>query len=182
MRTRRRHAKKRHPQAREAARHRGRALQPGPGHGGRAKMPYLLDVIYLVALVAASPWLLWKAISTGKYREGLAARLLGRVPVRSGARTCVWLHAVSMGEVNLLAPLIEELARRRPDWECVVSTTTRTGYALARRKYAHLTVFYSPLDFSWAVRAAMRRIQPDLLVLAELELWPNLIAAARRHG
>jgi 3-deoxy-D-manno-octulosonic-acid transferase len=145
-------------------------------------MPYLLDAVYLFALVAASPWLVWKAISTGKYREGLAARLLGRVPVRSGARTCVWLHAVSMGEVNLLAPLIEELARRRPDWECVVSTTTRTGYALARRKYAHLKVFYSPLDFSWAVRAAMRRIRPDLLVLAELELWPNLIRAARRHG
>jgi 3-deoxy-D-manno-octulosonic-acid transferase len=145
-------------------------------------MPYLLNTVYLFALVAAFPWLMWKAISTGKYREGLAARLLGRVPLRSGGRTCIWLHAVSVGEVNLLAPLIEELARRRPDWQCVVSTTTRTGYALARRKYCHLTVFYSPLDFSWAVRTAMRRIRPDLLVLAELELWPNLIRAARRHG
>ncbi|RIK79393.1 MAG: 3-deoxy-D-manno-octulosonic acid transferase, partial [Planctomycetota bacterium] len=49
-------------------------------------------------------------------------------------------------------------------------------------KYADRTVFYCPLDFTWAVAAAMRRLRPDLLVLAELELWPNLIAAAKRRG
>jgi len=54
--------------------------------------------------------------------------------------------------------------------------------ALARKKYPHLTVFYCPLDFSWAVRAAMRRVRPDVLVLAELELWPNLIHYARKAG
>ena len=54
--------------------------------------------------------------------------------------------------------------------------------ALAKKKYPDNTVFYCPLDFSWAVEAAMRRIRPDVLVLAELELWPNLIRAARRHG
>ena len=57
-----------------------------------------------------------------------------------------------------------------------------TGMALARKRYPDLSVFYAPLDFSWAVSAAMRRIRPHALVLAELELWPNLIAAARRHG
>ena len=54
--------------------------------------------------------------------------------------------------------------------------------ALATKKYPELTVFYCPLDFSWAVPAAMRRIRPDVLVLAELELWPNLIRAARAAG
>ena len=54
--------------------------------------------------------------------------------------------------------------------------------ALAKKKYAEHSVFYCPLDFSWATAAAMRRIRPDLLVLAELELWPNLIRAARHHG
>jgi 3-deoxy-D-manno-octulosonic-acid transferase len=92
------------------------------------------------------------------------------------------LHAVSVGEVNLLAPLVEELARRRPQWECVVSTTTATGYALAKTRFPSLTVFYCPLDFTWAVRTAMRRVRPDLLVLAELELWPNLVAAAKATG
>jgi 3-deoxy-D-manno-octulosonic-acid transferase len=145
-------------------------------------MSYLLNVAYLALLVAASPWLVYKSISTGKYREGLAARLLGLAPKRAGSKPCVWLHAVSVGEVNLLAPLLEELARRRPDWECAISTTTRTGYALARRRYSRHLVFYCPLDFSWAVRTAMRRVRPDLLVLAELELWPNLVHAARQRG
>src|SRR5204863_7107990 len=55
-------------------------------------------------------------------------------------------------------------------------------YELARKKYADLSVFYCPLDFSWAVRTAMRRARPTILVLAELELWPNLIAAAKNYG
>jgi len=148
-------------------------------------VPYLLNLFYLLLLVAASPWLLWQAVRKGKYREGYAAKFLGLVPRRTSAgsgKKCVWLHAVSVGEVNLLAPLLKEIERQRPDWECVVSTTTMTGYALARKKYAPRTVFYCPLDFSWAVNTAMRRVRPDLLVLAELELWPNLIRAARRHG
>ncbi len=145
-------------------------------------MPYLLNVFYLLLILAALPWLAVAAIRKGKYREGYAAKLFGRVPRRVSGKTCIWLHAVSVGEVNLLAPLIREIARRRSDWECVVSTTTMTGMALARKKYAELTVFYCPLDFSWAVRAAMRRVRPELLVLAELELWPNLIRAARQSG
>ena len=89
----------------------------------------------------------------------------------------MWLHAVSVGEVNLLAPLLKEIAQERPDWQCVISTTTMTGMALATKKYPGHSVFYCPLDFSWAVSAAMRRMRPDVLVLAELELWPNLVAA-----
>lgn len=145
-------------------------------------MRFLLNAVYLVLLLAASPWLAWQAIRKGKYREGFAAKFLGRVPVRTGTRPCLWLHAVSVGEVNLLATLLKEFARRHPDWECVVSTTTMTGMALAKKKYPELTVFYCPLDFSWAVDSALRRIRPDLLVLAELELWPNFIQAAKNQG
>jgi 3-deoxy-D-manno-octulosonic-acid transferase len=89
---------------------------------------------------------------------------------------------VSVGEVNLLATLLAEIASERPDCECVISTTTATGYALAKKKYPHLTVFYCPWDFSWAVRRALGRIRPDMLVLAELELWPNLIRLSRAAG
>ncbi len=143
---------------------------------------YVLDLFYLLLLLVCSPWLLWQAIRKGKYREGYGAKLLGAAPVRQGDRVCVWIHAVSVGEVNLVRPLIAAIRQRRPDWECVLSTTTMTGMALARTRYPDLGVFYAPLDFSWAVSAAMRRIRPHALVLAELELWPNLIAAARRHG
>ncbi len=145
-------------------------------------MPYLLNLIYMLLILAALPWLVLASMRKGKYREGYAAKFLGRVPRRESEGKCIWLHAVSVGEVNLLAPLLREIRRRRPDWECVVSTTTMTGMALARKKYSDLSVFYCPLDFSWAVRAAMRRIRPDVLVLAELELWPNLIRAARQSG
>jgi 3-deoxy-D-manno-octulosonic-acid transferase len=102
--------------------------------------------------------------------------------VRQGNATCVWLHAVSVGEVNLLATTIGTLSRERPEGTLVLSTTTKTGYELAKKKYPNHTVFYCPLDFSWATREAMRRVKPDLLVLAELELWPNLIAAAKEQG
>jgi 3-deoxy-D-manno-octulosonic-acid transferase len=143
---------------------------------------YLLNVLYVLLLVIASPWLVLRSLRTGRYREGFAAKLLGRVPRRESDRPCVWFHAVSVGEVNLLAPLLAEIARRHPDWECVISTTTTTGLALARKKYPGHAVFYCPLDFSWAVKAALRRIRPRALVLVETELWPNLILAAKARG
>lgn len=145
-------------------------------------MPYLLNIIYLLLILLAVPWLIVQAVRKGKYREGFAAKFLGIVPRRTSIKKCLWLHAVSVGEVNLLAPLLKMIERERPEWECVISTTTMTGMALARKKYPHITVFYCPLDFSWAVKAAMRRVRPDMLVLTELELWPNLIQGARRRG
>jgi 3-deoxy-D-manno-octulosonic-acid transferase len=145
-------------------------------------VPYLLNVLYLLLIIFSLPWLLWQAMRKGKYRQGYAAKFLGLVPQRTSDKKCLWLHAVSVGEVNLLLPLVRLIERERPDWECVISTTTATGMELARKKFSKLTVFYCPLDFTWAVSAAMRRIRPDILVLAELELWPNLIRAARRHG
>lgn len=145
-------------------------------------MPYLLNCIYLILIVCFSPYLAYAALRHGKYRDGWGPKYLGHVPPRAGDRPCVWLHAVSVGEVNLLQPLLALLGQEHPTWECVISTTTRTGLALARKKYAGYQVFYCPLDFTWAVRQAMRRMRPNLLVLAELELWPNLIRAAREHG
>ena len=147
---------------------------------------WLLNAVYLTLLVLASPWIFWTAIKQEKYRAGFAEKLLGRVPPRAGQRAgqrpCVWLHAVSVGEVNLLETVLTEMESRTADWELVISTTTKAGYDLARRKYADHTVFYCPLDFTWAVRTALRRVRPDVLVLAELELWPNLIRAAKQFG
>jgi 3-deoxy-D-manno-octulosonic-acid transferase len=145
-------------------------------------VPYLLNIVYLLLILLSLPWLLWQSLRKGKYREGYAAKFLGRVPRRSSTKTCLWLHAVSVGEVNLLAPLLKMIEQERPEWECVISTTTTTGMALAKKKYPRQTVFYCPLDFSWAVKTAMRRVRPDVLVLAELELWPNLIRAAKKQG
>jgi 3-deoxy-D-manno-octulosonic-acid transferase len=145
-------------------------------------MPFLLNLIYLILLVAAAPALVYRALRRGRYREGWSEKLLGRAPLRIGDRPCVWFHAVSVGEVLLLRPILSALTRRRPGWEVVVSTTTETGLAVARRTYPDLVTFYAPLDFTWATRHAMARVRPTVLALVELELWPNMVWAAKRAG
>lgn len=145
-------------------------------------MSRFLNVIYIIALSLASPWLIYKSWQKRKYREGWRQKFLGRCPERVGRGPCVWFHAVSMGEVRLLQPLIAELERRRPDWDVVISTTTETGLSQARTLFPELLTFYAPLDFSWATRQAMKRIRPTTLALVELELWPNLIRAAEESG
>jgi len=145
-------------------------------------MPIVLNLIYLVLLAAVSPFLAFRAWKSGKYREGWIEKLLGHAPVRVGDRPCLWFHAVSVGEIQLLRPLIAEFARRRPGWEVVVSTTTTTGLRLARQTYPDLVTFFAPLDFSWSTRKALARIRPTILALVELEVWPNLVRAAKRSG
>ena len=145
-------------------------------------MAYLYNFAYLVIIILASPFLIASSIRNGKYRQGWAAKFLGFVPRCRNDKPCIWLHAVSVGEVNLLQPILAEISLKHPDWECVISTTTLSGMDLAKRKYSQYTVFYCPLDFSWAVANAFRRIKPDMLVLIELEIWPNIIRTAHKKG
>ena len=145
-------------------------------------MPCLLNLIYATLLAACSPVLLYRSLRSGKYREGWREKFLGQAPHRIGDSPCVWFHAVSVGEALLLRPVIAELRRRRPNWEVVISTTTRTGLAVARRTYPDLVTFYAPLDFSWSTRQAVSRVRPTVLALVELELWPNLVWSAKGAG
>ncbi|MEZ6087212.1 MAG: glycosyltransferase N-terminal domain-containing protein [Pirellulaceae bacterium] len=145
-------------------------------------MAYLLNIAYLIVAVSLSPLIVWRSLRTGKYRTGWSAKLWGNVPRRTSDRPCVWLHAVSVGELNLLPKVIDRLRETRPELEIVISTTTATGMELAHRRFTDYPVFYCPLDFSWSVRRAMKRLRPSMLVLCELELWPNLIRFARRSG
>ncbi len=142
-------------------------------------MPLFLNVVYLALLFLLAPWFIYKALTTGKYRRGLWRKFTGATCDRQGDATCVWFHGVSVGEVHLLRQLIAAFRRRHPDWQCVVSTTTDTGFDEARRCFPDLEVFYWPFDFSWAVRRALRRVRPSLVVLAESQIWPNFLAAAR---
>ncbi len=145
-------------------------------------MRYLLNIIYLMLIAVWSPCLLYAALRHGKYRQGLAQKLLGRVPRRENKNPCIWMHAVSVGEVNLLSSILQRVQRQMPGCDCVISTTTKSAFEFARKKYADYSVFYCPLDFSWAVDTAMGRVRPSVLMLVELELWPNLLASARRNG
>ena len=146
-------------------------------------MPYLLNILYLLLLVVCSPWLLYAAIRKGKYREGFAAKFLGRVPLRQGDARCVWLHAVSVGEVNLLAPLLMRLEREHPDWVCVISTTTKTGYSAGPQEVRAADRVLLPTGFQLGgPRARCAGSGRTCSMLAELELWPNLIRAAKSTG
>lgn len=145
-------------------------------------MRYLLNLAYLGLLAITSPWLVYQSIRTGKYRDGWSAKFFGRVSCPDDDRPTIWLHAVSVGEVNLVSTMMDELRRRFPGHAFVVTATTRTGFELASKRFAEHTVSYAPLDFSWAVAEALDRIRPSMLVLVELELWPNLIRTASARG
>lgn len=143
----------------------------------------LYNLALLIGLVLSAPWWLWRMASTHKYREGIGARL-GSVPawLRNSAdtRPVIWVHAVSVGEVLAVVRLVGELERAFPAHRILVSTTTRTGQDLARQRFGSEKVFYCPLDLPWATRAYLNVLQPTLLILAETEFWPNLLAGCFR--
>lgn len=144
---------------------------------------FFYNLALLVALVAGSPWWLLRLTATGKYREGLRQRLgVASRLRRDRGKPLIWIHAVSVGEVLAVSRLVRELESALPDCFVAISTTTRTGQALARERFGAGRVFYSPLDFPWAVRAHLNALQPRMLVLAETEFWPNLLTACFRRG
>ncbi len=145
-------------------------------------MPWILNLAYVALLLAVSPVLLYRRLVHGKYRGGWGEKIWGRLPERDGSRPCLWLHAVSVGEVLQLRPLMKLLTAQRPGWDFVITTTTRTGLDVAKKEFAQHTVCYCPLDFSWAVCNAISRLKPSAIVLVELELWPNLVLTASRLG
>jgi 3-deoxy-D-manno-octulosonic-acid transferase len=145
---------------------------------------FFYNLALLGALLAGAPVWLWRIATTQKYREGLAQRL-GRVP--STLRTAntppaIWLHAVSVGEVLAVSRLVQELSSAFPGHRILISTTTRTGQALARERCGSDRVFYCPLDLLWAVRRYLNALQPRMLILAETEFWPNLLNSCFRRG
>jgi 3-deoxy-D-manno-octulosonic-acid transferase len=145
-------------------------------------MAYLLDAVYLLALLLLSPWLLYKALTTGKYRRGLWRKFRGDALLRDGDAPCAWFHGVSVGEIHLLGTIVRRFREHHPDWQCAISTSTDTGFDEARKRFSDLPVFFWPFDFSWAVHRALRRVNPSLVVLAEGELWPNFLSAAKERG
>lgn len=143
-------------------------------------MTFLLDLLYGLLVGLGWPYLLYRRLTRGP--SGIPLReYFGRVPSRPVSAHCVWLHAVSLGEINATRTLLAELRRRSPATVVVLSSTTKTGLDRARQLYPGHIVFRFPLDFSFAIRALLARIRPSVIVLLELEVWPNLIeiAAAR---
>jgi len=144
-------------------------------------MRWIANFIYLMAGLCYLPVALYHAVVFGKNRRGWAQRF-GFVPEFPTSRVRVWIHAVSLGEVNATTRVVQELSDRMEFVDIVVSTTTDTGYARAVELYGNERVFRFPLDFSPVIARALRRIKPTLIVLVELEVWYNLttMATAKR--
>jgi 3-deoxy-D-manno-octulosonic-acid transferase len=150
----------------------------------------ILDILYVVGLLFALPFLLIKSARTGKYRSDWPARL-GRVPAEArkpaGIRRLM-LHCVSVGELLSVRLLVDRLLAADPQLQIVVTTTTDTGTARSREIYSapayanRVIPLRYPLDFSFGIRRFLDTVQPDAIVLVELETWPNFIRLAKsRH-
>lgn len=149
----------------------------------------------VAAIIVASPYWLFRMISSGRYRDGLAQRLGSVSPALRefvADRRTIWVHAVSVGEVMAARRLVALLGEIDPKTPVVVSTTTRTGHQVARELFeagwrsgdsaAVSRVFYFPLDFRWIVRRYLRALRPEILVLMESELWPRILVETHREG
>lgn len=148
-------------------------------------MIWIYRIVFFPLLLSLLPYYLWRMWRRGGYRKGLLHRFgwIQDVPLKQEACRRIWFQAVSVGEVLALGPLMKRLT------ECagidiLLTTTTSTGYTLARKLYASdrkVTIAVFPLDF-WLFRWwAWNRVQPDLTVLMEGELWPEHIHQARQR-
>ncbi|MCP4454297.1 MAG: 3-deoxy-D-manno-octulosonic acid transferase [Planctomycetes bacterium] len=138
-------------------------------------------MIYLVAAVALSPMVLYRVLRHGRYRTGWSERF-GDVHRKNPDKPCIWLHGVSVGEINATKTVITELEAQYPNHDMVITTTTDTGYARAKTLYGvDYMVCYFPLDLSPFVRRAFDQLKPDMCLLMELEVWPNFLKEAKRR-
>ncbi|MDH4203221.1 MAG: 3-deoxy-D-manno-octulosonic acid transferase [Phycisphaerae bacterium] len=141
-----------------------------------------MNILYSVALVLYSPKILYRRLFQNRYRGGWDQRR-GFISRRHSDKPCIWIHAVSVGEVNATRTLMEQMAKQMPEYEVVISSTTDTGLVRAKALYTNdYAVFYFPFDFSWMMKRAFRRLNPAMILLMELEVWPNLASLAKEKN
>ena len=147
-------------------------------------MYLLYSFVALLVLLIASPYFLYEAIRHQKYIGSLGQRL-GYLPVSFNldGDASIWVHAVSVGEVLAVRPLLAELRARYPRLRLFLSTTTRSGQQLARRHLSDVdAVFYFPFDWAFIARRTLNLVKPRLFIMMETEIWPNLLRECRRRG
>jgi 3-deoxy-D-manno-octulosonic-acid transferase len=138
------------------------------------------NFVFLLWFIAYAPILASRMLDP-RYRRGFAERM-GLLPRSRSDSPVIWIHGVSVGEVKAAGSLIASLRRRYAHCELVLSATTPTGHALARQLHPDLRVIYYPLDFGPFPAWSLDRVRPAVVLLVELELWPNFLLAAARRG
>ncbi len=160
-------------------------VKPALRHTDWRKILY--DLALIVLLPLGLLYLLWRLLVKGKSADHMAERFGFLPPALRGlgasADPVIWVHAVSAGEVAAIEPLLSRLRQAEPSAHLVLSTITPTGRAVAQRRGLELDgLFYFPLDFPGIPERVLHMLRPDLIVVAETELWPHLLATARERG
>lgn len=145
---------------------------------------------YRIVLWLALPLVLlrlwWRGLREPGYRWQIGGRFgLYREPARNGGQPVIWLHAVSMGETRAAEPLVKALATRYPEYRLLITHMTATGRDTARRLFAEfpqVDLAWLPYDYPCAVRRFLRQFRPQLGILMETEVWPNLVEACAARG
>jgi 3-deoxy-D-manno-octulosonic-acid transferase len=143
-------------------------------------MTILYDVAFIMFSIAYLPYMLL----TGRWHKDMAQRF-GVYPKESLDKMAgggnIWLHAVSVGEVMAAGTLVEGLLKKYPEKKIVISTTTKTGNDIARKRFGdRAVIIYFPADISFVVKKALKAIKPKALIIIETEIWPNVITALNK--
>lgn len=151
-------------------------LSSAPRNG---KMQFLYNILFLIGFALSAPFYFFKMWRRGNWRRGFEQRF-GRYSPRIKQaitnRHIIWLHAVSVGEVNVCTQLIHALERRLPNLKIIVSTTTSTGMGELQKKLpTHIEKIYYPIDYRHFVRRAIGTIHAEAIILVEAEIWPNFL-------
>jgi 3-deoxy-D-manno-octulosonic-acid transferase len=139
----------------------------------------LYNILFTVFFVLASPYYFMRMRRRGNWLPGFSQRFGKFDPNFKQSitnRHVIWLHAVSVGEVNVCTQIIRALEPRMPNLKIVVSTTTTTGMALLQQKLpTHISKIYYPIDHRTYVNRALGSVYPEAIVLVEAEIWPNFL-------
>ena len=140
-------------------------------------------LLYNVLLVLGSPIIVGLLLTRKRCQRGLRGRL-GQVPseLQHLSGPIVWVHAVSLGEVTAIVPLLRAMKKEDPQQAIVVSTVTETGREMVLKQLQGVAIHcYAPLDFWWVVNRYVRVLSPRLFLLVESEFWPNLLTSLAQN-
>ena len=148
-------------------------------------MSWAYRILFPLLLIPALPYYFWRMLRRGGYGSGFSQRFgffPSQGPKNPGKRR-FWLQAVSVGEIEAIGPLLRQL-QATGEAEIILTTTTSTGYRLAKERYADVAqaIGIFPADLWPCSALAWRRIRPDVVILVEGELWPEHLAQARARG
>ena len=149
-------------------------------------MRLIYNILFLIFFCISAPYYFVRMRRRGNWQEDFPQRFgkfSSKVKQAMTNRHVLWIHAVSVGEVNIATQLIAALERRMPNLKIVVSTTTTTGMGELRKKLpSHVHKIYYPIDRRACVRRAFMAIHPEAIVLVEAEIWPNFLWTAEELG